>query len=397
VDRTQLGPGQLFHIYGHGFLGLPKGTEGWFYSDKNQFTALGRIKVHSDTDIAAIVPSHHLVDGPGKVSLFYTECVDCTAHGGGPNSCASSWVNGRTHIPDVEFVLPGSQPLPVSDLTAVAVSDTEIRLSWRDNSNNEDGFELYQGSSPAMTTDLLAKLAAGQTSEIITGLSPRTDYCFEVRAYNTSGWVPVYSMSKACATTLEPSLDVGSIDVDNVPGFDNTLCAGSHSFVLLHAFEDTNNDGIVNALGNDALNMPAPANMVIDIWNTPVWKIRIANRYAPGANLLLFGNFSGCGPGFPSFVALHMFRDRNDVITPLLFTAGNYEERTGPMSEFTGVVMAAGDLARPIIVDPSTGRLIGDVDAFPSFHLELPDQNLSFDAAAHVFFDFNRGVEVTRE
>jgi len=58
-----------------------------------------------------------------------------------------------------------------------------IELRWRDNSDNEDGFAVYQvGTSNAVAT---ANTNVGRA--VVDGLQCGTDYQFEVRAFNEAG------------------------------------------------------------------------------------------------------------------------------------------------------------------------------------------------------------------
>ncbi len=67
---------------------------------------------------------------------------------------------------------------PPSDLNATPLDSTRIKLTWRDNSNNEDYFYIYQDGAP------LGRVDANITTYIVENLSPNTTYLFEVMASN---------------------------------------------------------------------------------------------------------------------------------------------------------------------------------------------------------------------
>src|SRR5262249_55091361 len=95
-------------------------------------------------------------------------------------------------------------PAPVtapSGLSATATSSTAIHLTWNDNSSNESGFEVWRSTTGASGTyTLLKTLAANTKSTNDTGLTPGTQYCYEVRALG-SGIVPNSSFTSSdCAT-----------------------------------------------------------------------------------------------------------------------------------------------------------------------------------------------------
>jgi len=94
-----------------------------------------------------------------------------------------------------------------SNTHAVAVNESRIDVSWRDNSANETGFEVHRsidGSTGTFT--LVATTTAGVTARGDLGLNPSTQYCYKVRAFKTADGQTRYSSfsNTACATTLAP-------------------------------------------------------------------------------------------------------------------------------------------------------------------------------------------------
>ncbi len=94
-----------------------------------------------------------------------------------------------------------------SNLSASAVSPSQVDLAWQDNSPNETGFEVHRSTTgPAGAFALLAKTGANVISYGDGGLTPTTQYCYKVRAFRKSGRNTSYSAfsNTACATTLGP-------------------------------------------------------------------------------------------------------------------------------------------------------------------------------------------------
>ena len=91
-----------------------------------------------------------------------------------------------------------------ANLTAAAVSLSQITLSWQDNSSSEDGFAIERkttGSFAPLAT-APAKAGTGGTASFsdTTSLQPNTTYSYRVRAINSLG-SSAYSNTASASTT----------------------------------------------------------------------------------------------------------------------------------------------------------------------------------------------------
>jgi hypothetical protein len=83
---------------------------------------------------------------------------------------------------------PTPAPNAPSNLTATAVSQTQVNLAWTDNSNNETGFKIERCQGSGCTGFVeIAQVGANTTSYSNTGLSGNTRYRYRVRAFNGGG------------------------------------------------------------------------------------------------------------------------------------------------------------------------------------------------------------------
>jgi hypothetical protein len=90
----------------------------------------------------------------------------------------------------------GSAPAAPTSLSAATVSGSRIDLSWSDNADNEDGFDLWRRKWDGSSWGSYVKqtLPADSASKSVTGLSSGATYKFFLRASNAVGqssWVSV--------------------------------------------------------------------------------------------------------------------------------------------------------------------------------------------------------------
>ena len=93
-------------------------------------------------------------------------------------------------------------PEPPSNLEAEALSSTEIKLTWQDNSDSEEGFEIER-KTEVEEWNLIKTVEADITEYTDSGLSTSTTYYYRIRSYNTKGYSNYFNT--ASAVTLSPS------------------------------------------------------------------------------------------------------------------------------------------------------------------------------------------------
>ncbi len=90
----------------------------------------------------------------------------------------------------------GPTPLVIVEIT----NNTEVPLSWSDNTANEDNYIIERKIGESGTYSVIATLPADTTSYVDTGLTPDTRYCYQVKAYSATLGSSPYS-NEACAKT----------------------------------------------------------------------------------------------------------------------------------------------------------------------------------------------------
>lgn len=101
-------------------------------------------------------------------------------------------------------------PVAASTLAAKGISENEIELTWKDNSNNETSFELER--SPAVDGDfvLVKKVDADAVKLTDTGLTKNTSYWYRLRSANSAGASP-YTLPVTAKTFVTNDMDTPSV------------------------------------------------------------------------------------------------------------------------------------------------------------------------------------------
>lgn len=102
------------------------------------------------------------------------------AYNAGGESGYSNTANAKTFS---EIMIPADP----TDLTATAISSTQISLSWTDNSDNEEGFKIERAGQ-SMNWREIDSVGADTESYIDEDLTPSVTYFYRIRAYNSEGY-----------------------------------------------------------------------------------------------------------------------------------------------------------------------------------------------------------------
>jgi hypothetical protein len=126
----------------------------------------------------------------GDYSMLGIDPVDdCTFWATAEYYASSSTAGWQTRVGAFRLPGCGSAPTPPAapiNLVATAVSQTRIDLTWSDQSNNEDGFQVERCSGVCTSAGPFTPIAAtgaGVSSYSDTGLTGGATYSYRVRAY----------------------------------------------------------------------------------------------------------------------------------------------------------------------------------------------------------------------
>ena len=93
-----------------------------------------------------------------------------------------------------------------TESAALELASGDIRVTWRDNSDNEVRFELLRSSAgPSGTYAALASVGANASSYDDAQVDGVSDYCYQVRAVGASGTSPSPYTSPVCHQSVPPA------------------------------------------------------------------------------------------------------------------------------------------------------------------------------------------------
>jgi uncharacterized protein (TIGR02145 family) len=113
-----------------------------------------------------------------------------------------------------ETEVPVTIPAPPSSLEAIAVSTSQIDLSWTDNSDNETGFVIERKTEMQSYASVATK-GIDENKLTNSGLSENTNYSYRVYAINSEHGSGDYT-NEVNVTTLE-ALKVTDVDGNDYP------------------------------------------------------------------------------------------------------------------------------------------------------------------------------------
>ena len=158
---------------------------------------------------AAIMASGVIVVGNSASSILYKRIIP---GGGMPKGTAglstvdlaavASWIDsGASSSAATPGPAPGPAPVPApvpvpqtfppanpNGLLATTATQSQINLTWNDNSTDETGFKIERGLSVSGPFAVIATTAANiKNYSDVTGLSPSTAYYYRLAAVNSAG------------------------------------------------------------------------------------------------------------------------------------------------------------------------------------------------------------------
>lgn len=231
--------------------------------------------------------------------------------------------------------IAGQPPAAPVNLSAGALSPSEIVLAWSDASGNETGFRVYAGGT------FIQSLAANTQSYVVAGLQPNTSYCFTIDAFNDYG--SSAPAGPACATTDPSPPSGGNLLVNGGFEQDDNSDNLPDGWALNNKFTRSSN---VAHSGNYAAKHESNSNATYRVWQ---WMPNIS----PGARYRLEGyvNIPPTSDSFAFRVEVSWWSDGGGTLI-----------NTVPVQTFSGPTngwnLLATDLVAPAGTQSATVRMV---------------------------------------
>ena len=143
---------------------------------------------------------------------------------------ASNLGGSSAYSNEISTTTLANPPFAPSNLFSVAVSQTQIDLTWNDNAANENGFTIERKTA-AGTFEQLLTIGANVKSYSDTGLVQGTEYFYRVRSYNGNGY-SAYSNESGSETFPSPPVAANSL----------TAAPASNTKISLTWIDDADNE-----------------------------------------------------------------------------------------------------------------------------------------------------------
>jgi chitodextrinase len=224
-----------------------------------------------------------------------------------PDNSGTAWFD------DTELILASSPdttpPSTPTNLTATAVSSSQIDLSWSASTDNVGvtGYKVYRGGSQIATTT--------STTYSDTGLTPSTTYTYTVTAYDAAGNTSTQSSPASATTQAPPPPDTTPPILSNVAASNITFNSAIISWTTDEPADSEVEYGLTTSYGNqtplDTTLVASHSVTLTSLTASTLYHYRVKSKDAAG-NPAVSGDFTfttpaaplppGQGPGGPILV-----------------------------------------------------------------------------------------------
>jgi len=233
-------------------------------------------------------------------------------------------------------------PVAPSDLTATAVSPTQIDLAWGDNSGDEQGFRIER-SLDGFAFSEIAAVGSNVTAFSDTTVSPDTLYFYRVLAFNNFGnsdpsniafaQTPPSPIPVNPVIVVDPtSIDFGSVRLTTSDTKSVAITNGGAADLIVLSISDPGGQFLIVNKPALPLTIPSTQSVTLSVRFSPVFIGSTNASFAIGSNDPLNSsvtvNLTGIGTGapVPNLVTSLGLVDFGTGTTPIMFDLMNTGE-----------------------------------------------------------------------
>ena len=197
-----------------------------------------------------------------------------------------NFASGNIYLSDLYSFTPTSSFLPAPPLAANAavLSETSVKCTWTDASDNELEFVIEYAIGTSAAYSVITTLPTGTTEYTHTGLSANTQYKYRVKAINEFG-SSTYANANTIITTLPPT-SPSNLTVQTVSTSSITISWSDNSTTEtgFEIYRSTANNSNYSLINTTAANVITFTDVSLSSATTYFYKVRAINAGGASPN-----------------------------------------------------------------------------------------------------------------
>ena len=191
---------------------------------------------------------------------------------------------------------PKEVPMAPTELTLDQVSANQIKLTWKDNANNETGFKIERAADREEVYQLIGTVGANTTTYTDNNAPSGTRYEYRVYAYNATGKSVEYSINgiEMCPVVVTDRIDNISFSyqtqTNSASVFAAIVCQGVSPFTSMGIVWSTSPNPTVSLSTKTSINLFGPNGFWFNMTNLSLNSTYYIRAYASNSLGTTYGN-----------------------------------------------------------------------------------------------------------
>jgi len=191
---------------------------------------------------------------------------------------------------------PKEVPMAPTELTLAQESGNQIKLTWKDNANNETGFKIERAADREEVYQLIGTVGANTTTYTDNNAPSGTRYEYRVYAYNATGKSVEYSINgiEMCPVVVTDRIDNISFSyqtqTNSASVFAAIVCQGVSPFTSMGIVWSTSPNPTVSLSTKTSINLFGPNGFWFNMTNLSLNSTYYIRAYASNSLGTTYGN-----------------------------------------------------------------------------------------------------------